>query len=787
MNPTQNTPWWTAEPLRIIEISNAWKLDSLSLEEELETVKRLGGNAQHFHAWECAAGFDDQRMYFETQAARRKNPDRIAAYLPMARQNGIRLIVYFNVHWQTRDFGRQHPDWTQIRENGSPLDDVYSTGTSFCVNSPYREWVFQILRDLCRYEIDGVFYDGPIFFAGTCYCPACKTLFRKQTGQDMPLKSDRQNPLWTELTRFQADSLARFLADSNSIIKNIRPDILFYMNGNANWPWWPTGRDNKRIIEHTDILGAEGGFLHGDLNRLPVYKPSVTAKLLESQARGKPTVVFDCAGHKPWSWHALPEGEIDLLLKETTCHGANAWLAIFPDDRHAPALKAVSDHNRFVAKNPEAFCRTESMARIALLWPALSAEVYNGSSVPVTDFTREVQSSGIGDLGEEFNGFYEGLVRGHFPFDVIDEKKLEHLEKYDLLFLPNAACLSSTMTDSIRAFVKKGGRLVASFETSLYDEKGIRQKNFQLSDVFGLNFGGALLGPMDWDYFSPVSPADPQLPSPDGKKFIPAPQYGIQVEPAGGKNLFVFCKKLKGRYDSTPESSSQPFLCRNSFGKGEAFHFAGTFGGGLSRFCFPEYLELVKNLGALLSRPMIAVEGAPFIEVSMRRNERTLFIHLINQTTGARRPAIQIQPLHDVRLTFPGLCCSHVTTLGGSPLVVEQTAPQTSIRLPLLKNYEVIQLRSRAKITSHSAGGNFAGWQGASDEHTLHGSVSRKQRSQPAKSPQPAGARQRAGICGVARQSKIHEGYSPSSRLASACTVPLPECELIFARLPSPS
>ncbi|MDD2706880.1 MAG: hypothetical protein PHV34_02635 [Verrucomicrobiae bacterium] len=102
---------------------------------------------------------------------------------------------------------------------------------------------------------------------------------------------------------------------------------------------------------------------------------------------------------------------------------------------------------------------------------------------------------------------------------------------------------------------------------------------------------------------------------------------------------------------------------------------------------------------------------------------------------------------------------------------------------------EGFMVGSRAKITSHSAGGDLAGWQGASDEHPLHGAVSCEQRNQPAKAPQPAGARQRAGICGPAvrdrpRSCGVHKGYSSSSRLASACTVPLPECELIFARLP---
>ncbi len=35
---------------------------------------------------------------------------------------------------------------------------------------------------------------------------------------------------------------------------------------------------------------------------------------------------------------------------------------------------------------------------------------------------------------------------------------------------------------------KEGGRILAAFETSLYDERGNRLQNYQLADLFGLDF-----------------------------------------------------------------------------------------------------------------------------------------------------------------------------------------------------------------------------------------------------------------------------------------------------------
>jgi len=473
-------PWWEKEPLRIIEIVDCFDLRRLSPEEIAKTVRKLGGNVQHFHCMELSKGYgsglDDRSLYFKTSVSSTQNPDKLAECIPYARKYRIRVVVYFNVHWYTPDFGKKCPDWVQIKENHQPIDDVYGTGTSFCINSPYREWVFQILKDLCKYEIDGIFYDGPIFFSNTCYCNWCQKLFHDKTGEDLPPKSERNNPLWKAFVEFQAESMENFLRESNRIIKSFNPEILFYMNGNSNWPYWPTGRDNHRIIRHTDILGAEGGFIYGDLNQTPIFKPGLTGKLLSSQSDKKPSVVFDCAGHKPWSWYILPETEISLLLYETCFSGSNYWIAVFPDDINQPEMKAIARFGNFIKKHPEAFYKTESLSSIAIVWPSKSAEAYTGSGIPLTDFTSVVEGEEIGNLHMEFDGFYEALSRVQVPFDVIDEQNFDSLDKYQIVILPNVACLSLNDCEKLKRFVYNGGNLVASFETSLYDENGKRSE-----------------------------------------------------------------------------------------------------------------------------------------------------------------------------------------------------------------------------------------------------------------------------------------------------------------------
>ena len=693
--------WWEKEPLRIVEITASLgesKEISERVESEVKILKKLKANVCHFHCMMhttpeiSGAGMNEYGFLFRTKLAARENPDHLAAFLPLAHQAGIRVIVYFNVHWYRADFGHKHPEWIQIKEDGLPVNDMYQTGLSPCINSPFRDWVFQLLTDLCAYDIDGIFFDGPIFHRNSCYCLWCQQSFAERGNQKLPKKSDRSEKGWKNLIEFQFESVQKFLADSRKTIHQLRPDVLLCMNGNSNWPGWTTGVDNHRNIVYTDLLGAEGGFLFGDLNQVPVYKPGVAAKLQRTQSQGKPVVVFDCAGWKPWSLYTLSAAEISLLLAETLSGGGNYWVAFFEEDlKQRDVMEVVRRYNSLVARFPEVFCGTESMADVALVWPCLSAEFYAGSSVPLRDFTPEIKTAGIGDISQEFQGFYELLVRSHTVFDVIEEVSTTNLSRYRLLVLPNVACLDNSTVARLKDFVQKGGNLVASFETSLYDAYGERLERMGLEEVFGIECTGSVLGPFSWDYLSPVTGSN--LLKGITKNFLPSPQYGLAVKAQKAIALINFRQRMKGRYDGIPELSDYPFALVNQYGQGTAVYLAGIFGTAFFRYHFPEYLQLMKNICQQFSSMPVMVKSTGEIEVNLRRNREKIYLHLINMTAGLKRPVMGFTPLREVKVIInKNLNVSKVRSLNTKAKIAVKSCRQgTIITIPQLGDYEILE------------------------------------------------------------------------------------------------
>src|SRR4051794_906978 len=95
-----------------------------------------------------------------------------------------------------------------------------------------------------------------------------------------------------------------------------------------------------------------------------------------------------------------------------------------------------------------------------------------------------------------------------------------HLDRLKTLILPNIAALSDAQCRQLRAFVERGGGLVATYETSLRDERGERRAGFGLGGPFGGSLPPRAPGPV----------REAHLPRPAGPPLLPPPRRRADAE-----------------------------------------------------------------------------------------------------------------------------------------------------------------------------------------------------------------------------------------------------------------
>ncbi|MGH9666941.1 MAG: beta-galactosidase trimerization domain-containing protein, partial [Bryobacteraceae bacterium] len=339
---------------------------------------------------------------------------------------------------------------------------------------------------------------------------------------------------------------------------------------------------------------------------------------------------------------------------------------------------------------------TRSEAKAAVVWSDTTANFYTGAGAQLMDAKAVAPTSRVGNLEAEFSGISEALLQAHVPFDVIDDVTLERepLGRYKAVFLPNVACMSDTAAARLRDYVRAGGAIFATFETSLYDGTGVRRGDFALRDVFGIGDAHRLAGPRRWDYMRPAS-VDPLLKGIQ-REMIPSPAYYVAVSAKAARPVLRYTKPLAGPYDGVPETSGDPALLVNRFGKGKSVYSSGDFGNTIASFHAPELLDIAANTARELSPPAFELSGAPGSVEAVLRSQNDghrLLLHLVNFTGEMTRPIRRVIPLEHVTVRFAniGPVKKAYTLVERGPVPVKRNAQDgTEFSLPPIAEYEVL-------------------------------------------------------------------------------------------------
>ncbi|MDF2814283.1 MAG: hypothetical protein K0Q81_483 [Paenibacillus sp.] len=686
---------WFEKPLRILDFipPGPGQYEKVDIAAEMKHRAELGFNAEHLEVMDIATGASNI-FYFRSGEAVEQRKDLLETYTQECRRNNIHSFVYVNVHWAADNVVTLYPEWVERNPDGSIIPISYGVGAYHCVNSSFKESTVRVVQDLAQYDIDGIFLDGPIFNEKGCFWSACTSKFKPLYGYELTDEVFTDRKKFIDYIQFKKDSIAEFVRDCYVALKEANENMVLYMNSVGLNPNKHCSRDNNLTIRYQDILGAEGGFLGGNLTQLPIFKPGLSAKLLETQADGKPTVIF-IAGRMGGGWNRmlLSPVETEIVHAESAANGASTWYGVYIENSYDPRMQTVQNLYRFLEDNEAYFTKTQSAARIAMVWSYATGNYYHSSSEE-TDFTAakgRVEADEKSDARASLVGWYDMLKRNQIVFDLIDDYYTEHkdLSKYEVLILPNISCMSDQQIHKIKQFVENGGKLITTFDTSMYDELGVRREKLGLQDVLGIEqvVRKELLKK---DHIQ-VESEDVYLKQIDDS-FIPAPYYSMYVEPAAhAESHLSYREKMKSVYADVPDALPYPVVIKNQYGQGQSLYVAGTIGQMYHDFHLIPFKRMAANLiDDLTSRDVIIEAEVDSVNIELRVKGNQLLLHMINYTGGMSRPIDSIVKLRNVGIRMLRQVRSAKSLRTGVELAVTNEAAGSSFVLPELGVYDVI-------------------------------------------------------------------------------------------------
>ncbi|MGE5420767.1 MAG: beta-galactosidase trimerization domain-containing protein, partial [Chloroflexota bacterium] len=419
------------------------------------------------------------------------NSDLLGYMIQGCHKQNITVCVRTDPHAARQNVYDAHPDWIAVTTDGQKRrhwanPELWVT----CALGPYNfDFMTEVHKEIMsKYMPEGIF-SNRWAGSGTCYCEHCRKNFRDYSGgMELPADIGQANPGQANVAaKYREWNIARlkelwFLWDAE--IRRIKPTARFIPNG------FP---DRKIIGQYSDIFFVDR---QGRSSVIPPWTSGRGAKELRAGGMGvKPLIHIFSVGLEAaprWKDSVNTDAELKIWAADGIANGMLPCFVKFNakpiDKRWFKTMENVYEGH---FKSARYLRNTAPMARVAVVLQEQNLPIINSQSNP---WQRDSEA--------HLNGMYHALIEGHVPFEMINADVLDddHLKPFKLLILPNTRHLSDEQCDQIKRFVDKGGSLLATFETSLYDEKCAQRKNFGLADLFGVSFDGSVEGPMQNSY-----------------------------------------------------------------------------------------------------------------------------------------------------------------------------------------------------------------------------------------------------------------------------------------------
>jgi hypothetical protein len=595
-----------------------------------------------------------------------------------------------------RDEVRQaHPDWISVNRTGEAVRhwanrELWVT----CALGPYNfEFMDQVHREIVtRYKVDGIFANRWAPQGGDCYCLHCQKNFKAATGLELPRTSDPRDPGRRQYLEWRTARLIELWKRWDATVQAANPEARYIPNG----PPSMKSAGELAAIQFTDNQARRG--------LTPPWNNGRRAKELRSVMGRRPIGgIFSVGVEEPYRWKdsVQSEPEIQLWVAEGTANGMRPWVTKFSgvlyDRRWLPVVERIYEwHYRH-----ESYLRNESpVAAIGLLYSEQTGRYHPGVAT--------------GDRTEDHVlGMYHALIEARMPFELVHEAFLtpDRLDRFKVLVLADAAALSNAQCEAIRRYVERGGSVVATFASSLYDEWGQQRKDFGLADVFGVSFAGRIEGPMQNSYLNLDSDPSTKKHHQVLRGLEDAPRiingvFRVEVRPT---QEFPSPVTLVPSYPDLPMEDVYPRVPRTQtrelylreVGRGRVAYIPWDIDRTFWEVLSPDHGKLLRNVltWAMSQEPApVEVDGRGAMDVTVWRQRNSMTVHLVNLTNpmmmkGPLREIIPIGPL-TVRVRVPnGLRATKVKLLtAGTSAAPQEAGGVITTTVPTVDVHEVIAI-----------------------------------------------------------------------------------------------
>jgi len=555
------------------------------------------------------------------------NKDFLGYIMEGCRKMNMTVCLRTDPHAARQNVYDAHPDWIAVTADGQKRrhwanPELWVT----CALGPYNfEFMTDVHKEIMtRYKPEGIF-SNRWAGSGMCYCEHCVKNFKEFSGgMELPRDGER-GPAAAKYREWNVARLKElwFLWDAE--MRKIKPVSRFIPNG------FP---DRKITGQLSDIFFVDRQARAG---AIPPWNSGRGAKELRAGGMGmKPLIHIFSVGLEDsprWKDSVNTDAELRIWAVDGVANGMLPCFVKFgatPIDKRW--LSPIETVYQGFYRSEKYLRNTAPMARVAVVL----SDHENAGGKPWQ------QNSGF-----HMEGMYHSLVEGHVPFEMIVSSVMnaELLKPYKLLILPNTTSLSDAQCDVIRKFVAGGGSLLATFESSLYDETGKKRTDFGLADVFGVNYNQGVDGPMQNSYLRLKPDAathkfHPVLEGLEDANRIINGIYSIKVNPK--TNDFPSPVTLVPTYPDLPMEdvyTRQPDtdireLYLRQVGEGRVAYFPWDIDRVFWQYMALDHGKLLNNTinWALNEEPLVTVKGPGIIETTVWRQQSSMAVHLVNLT-----------------------------------------------------------------------------------------------------------------------------------------------------------